>query len=105
MQYVTNFNEFMNEAESKKEKLSPEFMSELIKLSKSKVNSDVIKSINDLDVLKNKKKTIVGLIADPERLVDIRKNRLNTLSEEKHTSYVDLDKIREELEESKKIFK
>lgn len=57
------------------------------------------------DVLKNKKKTIVGLIADPERLVDIRKNRLNTLSEEKHTSYVDLDKIREELEESKKIFK
>ena len=82
-----------------------EFMSELIKLSKSKVNSDVIKSINDLDVLKNKKKTIVGLIADPERLVDIRKNRLNTLSEEKHTSYVDLDKIKEELEESKKIFK
>ena len=57
------------------------------------------------DVLKNKKKTIVGLIADPERLVDIRKNRLNTLSEDKHTSYVDLDKIREELEESKKIFK
>ncbi|NCU46092.1 MAG: phosphoenolpyruvate synthase regulatory protein, partial [Candidatus Fonsibacter ubiquis] len=57
------------------------------------------------DVLKNKKKTIVGLIADPERLVDIRKNRLNTLSEEKHTSYVDLDKIKEELEESKKIFK
>jgi regulator of PEP synthase PpsR (kinase-PPPase family) len=57
------------------------------------------------DVLKNKKKTIVGLIADPERLVDIRKNRLNTLSEEKYTSYVDLDKIREELEESKKIFK
>jgi regulator of PEP synthase PpsR (kinase-PPPase family) len=57
------------------------------------------------DVLKNKKKTIIGLIADPERLVDIRKNRLNTLSEEKNTSYVDLDKIREELEESKKIFK
>ena len=45
------------------------------------------------------------MIADPERLVDIRKNRLNTLSEEKYTSYVDLDKIKEELEESKKIFK
>ena len=57
------------------------------------------------DVLKNKKKTIVGLIADPERLVDIRKNRLNTLSEEKHTSYVDLERIKEELEESRKIFK
>ena len=57
------------------------------------------------EVLKNKKKTIVGLIADPERLVDIRRNRLNTLSEEKHTSYVDLERIKEELDESRKIFK
>ena len=57
------------------------------------------------EVLKDKKKTIVGLIADPERLVDIRKNRLNTLSEEKHTSYVDLERIKEELEESRKVFK
>ena len=57
------------------------------------------------EVLKDKKKTIVGLIADPERLMDIRKNRLNTLSEEKHTSYVDLERIKEELEESRKIFK
>ena len=56
-------------------------------------------------VLKNKEKTIVGLVADPERLVDIRKNRLSTLSEDKHTTYVDLDKIKEELEVSKKIFK
>ncbi len=57
------------------------------------------------DILRNKKKTIVGLVADQERLADIRKNRLNTLSEEKHTSYVDLERINEELEESKKIFK
>jgi regulator of PEP synthase PpsR (kinase-PPPase family) len=57
------------------------------------------------EVLKNKKVTIVGLIADPERLVDIRKNRLSTLSEDKHTSYVDLDKIKDELEESRKVFK
>jgi regulator of PEP synthase PpsR (kinase-PPPase family) len=57
------------------------------------------------EVLKNKKVTIVGLVADPERLVDIRKNRLSTLSEDKHTSYVDLDKIKDELEESRKIFK
>jgi len=57
------------------------------------------------EVLKNKKVTIVGLVADPDRLVDIRKNRLNTLSEDKHTSYVDLDKIKDELEESRRIFK
>jgi hypothetical protein len=57
------------------------------------------------EVLKNKKVTIVGLLADPERLVDIRKNRLSTLSEDKHTSYVDLEKIKGELEESRKIFK
>ena len=57
------------------------------------------------DILNNKIKTIVGLVADPERLADIRKNRLNTLSEEKHTSYVDLERIKEELEESRKVFK
>ena len=56
-------------------------------------------------ILKNKKVTIVGLLADPERLVDIRKNRLSTLSEDKHTSYVDLEKIKGEIEESRKIFK
>ena len=48
---------------------------------------------------------VVGLTTEAERLVDIRKNRLNTLSEEKHTSYVDLERIREELEESRKVFK
>ena len=47
----------------------------------------------------------MGLLADPERLVDIRKNRLSTLSEDKHTSYVDLEKIKGEIEESRKIFK
>ena len=57
------------------------------------------------EILKNKKVTIVGLLADPERLVDIRKNRLSTLSEDKHTSYVDLEKIKGEIEESRKIFK
>ena len=34
-----------------------------------------------------------------------RKNRLSTLKEKENIDYVDLDKIREEIESSKKIFK
>ena len=57
------------------------------------------------EVLNEKTKTVVGLIADASRLQDIRKTRLNTLSEEKHTSYVDIEKIKEEIEKSKILFK
>ena len=35
--------------------------------------------------------------------MDIRKNRLNTLSEEKHTSYVDLERIKEEHDDGQKL--
>lgn len=48
---------------------------------------------------------IVGLTAEPERLVDIRKNRLTNLKEIENTKYVDIDTIRYEIEEAKKTFK
>ena len=47
---------------------------------------------------------VVGLITEAERLYDLRKNRLTSLKENELTDYVDLDKIKKELEESKKIF-
>jgi len=50
-------------------------------------------------------KCIVGLTAEPERLVDIRKNRLISLKEAENTKYVDIDNIRNEVEEAKKTFK
>jgi len=38
-------------------------------------------------------------------LADIRKNRMNTLKETENNSYVNIDKIRKEVEEAKKTFK
>jgi len=45
------------------------------------------------------------LIFEAERLHDIRKNRLSSLKENENTDYVDIEKIRNEVEDSKTIFK
>ena len=47
---------------------------------------------------------VVGLTTEAERLVDIRKNRMMTLKEIENTSYTDIQKIKEEVEEAKKTF-
>ena len=59
------------------------------------------------DILKKNPKLtcIVGLTTEPERLVDIRRNRMNTLKEKEKTNYTNIQKISKEVEESKKIFK
>ena len=48
---------------------------------------------------------VVGLTSEPERLVDIRKNRINTLQETESTNYTNLEKISKEVEDAKKTFK
>jgi len=48
---------------------------------------------------------VVGLTSEAERLVDIRKNRMNTLQETESTNYTNLEKISKEVEEAKKTFK
>ena len=54
----------------------------------------------------NKKKIcIVGLTTDPERLIDLRKNRLRTLKENEKTDYTDIKKITGEVLDAKKTFK
>ena len=47
---------------------------------------------------------VVGLTTEPERLADIRKNRMNTLKETENTSYTDIKKIEKEIMEAKKTF-
>ena len=44
---------------------------------------------------------VVGLNTEPERLVDIRKNRMNTLKETENKSYTDLDKLKKKLMKQK----
>ena len=63
------------------------------------------KSIPKKITNKNFKSCIVGLIFEPERLHDVRKNRLSSLKEKENTDYVNIDIIRTEIENSKKIFK
>ncbi len=48
---------------------------------------------------------VVGLNTEPERLADIRKNRMNSIRETENKSYTDLDKIKKEVDEAKNTFK
>ena len=57
-------------------------------------------------IKKNKKKIcVVGLTTDPERLIDLRKNRLRSLKENEKTDYTNLRKISEEVKAARKTFK
>jgi len=51
------------------------------------------------------KPCVVGLITEAERLYEIRKNRLTSLKEKDSTEYINLNEIKKELENSKKIFR
>ncbi len=48
---------------------------------------------------------IIGLSAEPERLVDIRKNRMSSLKETENKSYTSLNDIKKEVENAKNAFR
>ncbi len=52
-----------------------------------------------------KKICVIGLTTEPERLQDLRKNRLNSLKETESTNYTKLDEIINEVNEAKKTFR
>ena len=47
---------------------------------------------------------VIGLSTEPERLVDLRKNRMNSLKETENIQYTDLENIRKEVLNAKKTF-
>ena len=57
--------------------------------------------------VKEKKFTpcVVGLVTEAERLYDLRKNRLTSLKEDQNSEYINIDKIKDELKNARKIFK
>ena len=57
------------------------------------------------ELTSNSKACIVGLVADPERLADIRRNRVAIMNDHKLKDYTDLDFIKKEVDESKILFK
>ncbi len=48
---------------------------------------------------------VVGLNTEPERLVDIRKNRMNSLKETENKMYTSIENIRKEVDQAKDTFK
>ena len=48
---------------------------------------------------------VIGLNTEPERLVDLRKNRMSSLKETENKTYTDIDKIKKEVEEAKNTFR
>ena len=57
------------------------------------------------DLMFNKKVCIIGLVADPERLADIRRNRVAIMRDLKIKEYTDLDYIKKEVSDSRILFK
>ncbi len=59
------------------------------------------------EILKENPKAtcVIGLNTEPERLVDIRKNRMNSLKETENKSYVSLEKIKKEVDDAKSTFR
>jgi len=47
---------------------------------------------------------VVGLNTEPERLVDLRKNRMNSLKETENIKYISIENIKKEIMDAKKTF-
>lgn len=51
-----------------------------------------------------KRPLVVGLTIDPDRLQQIRKTRLQSLKQEDDTNYVDMERLQQEIAESRKLY-
>jgi len=47
---------------------------------------------------------VIGLSTEPERLVDLRKNRMNSLKETENTKYTSIENVKKEIIDAKKTF-
>jgi len=56
------------------------------------------------ELLRLKKTPVVGLIASPDRLIQIRRNRLLSLKEHRASSYIDQDAVREEVIAARRLY-
>ena len=63
------------------------------------------KSLPDILKINPKISCVVGLNTEPERLVEIRKNRLSSLKESTNKLYTDLTQVKKEVDAAKNLFK
>ena len=50
------------------------------------------------------RKCVVGLTAEPDRLVDLRKNRMQSIKDTESTEYTNLDIVQKEMEDARRLF-
>ena len=75
-------------------------------LNENGINCEVIPSNIDEEEVKNSETLcVIGLTAEPSRILDVRKNRLNFINEKRTSSYTDIKKIKLELKLAINIFK
>ncbi len=70
-------------------------------------NIPLVNELSLPDKLKNNPKLscVVGLNTEADRLVDLRKNRLSSLRENKNKKYTNIDEIRKEIEDARNTYK
>jgi regulator of PEP synthase PpsR (kinase-PPPase family) len=56
------------------------------------------------EVLRSTKPLVVGLTVSPDRLIHVRRNRLQTLNEQRSTDYIDEEAVRAEVVHAARIF-
>ena len=63
------------------------------------------KKLPDKVIESSKKTFVVGLVCGVDRLLDVRRNRINSMKEDRPSNYINEEEISNELENSKKLFK
>jgi hypothetical protein len=54
--------------------------------------------------LQNLRVPVIALTISPDRLLEIRRNRLRSLNEQRESSYVDNDAVRQEIVQARRLF-
>jgi len=56
------------------------------------------------ELLELKRPVVVGLTVSPDRLIQIRRNRLLNLREERESSYIEIESVRDEIVRARRMF-
>ena len=69
------------------------------------VNIPLVKTTDITKITNLSDRCTIGLYADPIRLSEVRRNRVSMMKDQNLTNYTDVNNIKEEVDESKKLFK
>ena len=56
------------------------------------------------ELVEAKRPVIIGLTNDPERLIQLRRNRLDLLQHNETTEYTDIEAVRAEVRDARRVF-